>query len=174
MINTFLEWFEGTWENKIQAFSRPSYFAMIRVVHMKVPGTDNMFYGEQAYNYSLQSPYRQFVLKIEEVDNKIVIKNYNFNASEYKGFINLETIPKKLTYKQNCDTLLTFNGTEFSGGIEGCECYVKWSDQNTYFKNVVILGKDYYNVMDQGFHVETNLQIWGSQHGLFEFKKMPE
>ena len=58
MIEKFNDWFEGTWENKVQAFSQPSKFAMVRLIHKKVPGTDYMYYGEQAYNFSLSRPYR--------------------------------------------------------------------------------------------------------------------
>ena len=66
MIDLFCDWFEGTWENKVQAFSQPSKFAMVRLIHTKVPGTDYMYYGEQAYNFSLSRPYRQFIVEAFE------------------------------------------------------------------------------------------------------------
>ena len=42
----------------------------------------------------------------------------------------------------------------------------------TYLQTDVVLGKDYYNVVDRGFKVGTAEQIWGSKHGSFEFKKI--
>ena len=56
-MNQFLELLEGTFANKLQAQSHPTRYAHIRVSHRKI--SDNRFYGEQAYNYQLNMPYRQ-------------------------------------------------------------------------------------------------------------------
>ena len=70
MIDIFNEWFEGKWENKVQAFSYPSKFAMVQLVHKKIQGTESMYYGEQAYNYQLHAPYRQFIVEAIEDPHK--------------------------------------------------------------------------------------------------------
>ena len=179
MIEQFIEWFEGTWENKVQAFSNPARFAMVRLQHHKVPGTDAMFYGEQAYNYQLHAPYRQFIVEaIEDPNGQIRVLNYNFDKWRYLGALNLEQIKydKGLTHKQKCDTIMTYdpNKNQFNGSIDGCECLVPYKgDQMTYVRNEATLGIDFYNVVDRGFLVGTVDQVWGGRFGEFQFKRMP-
>ena len=167
MIDKFREWFEGTWENKVQAFTYPARFAMVRIIHKRV---GNYFYGEQAYNYQLHSPYRTFVIEPVEEGNNIRIKNFTFDKSKHRGFKDLESL--ELTPKPECDNICTFNGREFRGSNNHCDCLVPWKDEMTYLQTDVVLGKDYYNVVDRGFKIGTAEQIWGSKHGSFEFKKI--
>lgn len=175
MIETFCNWFEGKWENKVQAFSYPSKFAMIRLLHVKVPGTESMFYGEQAYNYSLNSPYRQFIVEATPDGDSIRVKNYAFAKKSYLGFKNLDQIKydEGLTHKVNCDTILKFTGDSFSGCVEGCSCYVDWRDQVTYVKNEIFLSENLYRVVDKGYLVNTEEQVWGGKNGPFQFIKSP-
>jgi len=173
MIDIFNEWFEGTWENKVQAFSYPSKFAMVRLVHKKIQGTESMYYGEQAYNYSVDSPYRQFIVEAIEDNGSIRIKNYDFDKNFHLGFKNLESRPEGLTHKEFCDIMFTFDGDSFQGSLQGCSCYVEWQDQVTYIKNDIFLSKEQYNVVDRGYLVDTDKQVWGGKHGHFKFLKTP-
>lgn len=173
MIETFCDWFEGTWENKIQAFSFPSKYAMVRLIHKKVPGTKSMFYGEQAYNYALHAPYRQFLVEAT-IDNDVIrVKNYDFDKKSFLGFKNLESIQKDLTHKTECDTILKFDGKAFQGSIQGCRCHVEWKNQITYVKNEVFLSKTEYHVVDKGYLLGTDTQVWGGKYGPFKFQKLP-
>lgn len=172
MIEQFIEWFEGTWENKVQAFSYPAKYAMVRLTHRKVPGTDSMFYGEQAYNYALDAPYRQFVIQVTLDGQAIRVKNYDFCKKSFLGFKNLDSLAGGLTYKDKCDTVLKFTQNEFRGSIEGCECFVDWQDQITYVKNEVVLGHNYYHVVDRGYLLNTDKQVWGGKYGPFKFDKV--
>lgn len=180
MIDKFISWFEGTWENKVQAFSNPSRFAMVRLQHRKVPGSDSMFYGEQAYNYQLHAPYRQFIVEaIEDTTNNVIrVINYDFEKWRYLGVQNLDKIvmDRGLTAKKKCDTIMSYDPEKdvFNGSIEGCECLVPYkADQMTYVRNEATLGADFYNVVDRGFLVGTETQVWGGRYGHFEFKRMP-
>ena len=89
MIDKFYEWFEGTFENKIQAFSFPGRFAMVRVIHKRI---GDFFYGEQAYNYQLHAPYRTFAVKPVVEGDFVRIQNYTFQKNLYKGFQNLDSL----------------------------------------------------------------------------------
>lgn len=175
MIKQFYEWFEGTFDNKIQAFSYPSKFAYIVVRHKMVG--DGLFYGEQAYFNTLNRPYRQFVMKVTDEHNGIVIRNYEcVNKNLYLGFRNMDLVfaPEQLTYKHGCDTIFKWRpeANQYLGEIEpGCNCTVMWSDKETYLKNAAGLGEDWYHVTDQGFDKETHQQIWGTRNGQFQFKR---
>ena len=90
-MNQFLEYLEGTFHNKLQAQSHPTRYAHIRVSHRKLGET--RFYGEQAYNYLLENPYRQFVIDVEIEKGQFRLKN--FEIEDPKRFVqcqNLELI----------------------------------------------------------------------------------
>jgi len=175
MIDQFYEWFEGRFNNKIQAFSHPSKFAYIVVEHRAV-NNHGLFYGEQAYFNQTKKPYRQFILQISEVHDKIIVRSMEpVDKSLYLGFNNLNTLAASpLTYKSGCDTIFTYRpeAKQYLGEIEpGCGCMVKWGEKDSYLQNVAALGEGWYNVEDKGFDPQTNQQLWGSRHGRFLFKK---
>ena len=173
MIETLYEWLTGKFENKIQAFSNPSKYAMIRVTHTPIWG--DWFYGEQAYTYQLTKPYRQFVLHPVQNGENFVISNYEIvNKEQFIGSKNLDKLTKDmLRLKNGCDVNLSFNGSSFTGGLSGCDCYVKWNGRDTYLQNEIELTSNQYCVKDLGFCQTNHNQIWGSKHGRFEFKRMP-
>jgi CpeT protein len=172
MIKEFFRMFEGKFENKIQAFSYPSRYAFIRVTHANIG--NGLFYGEQAYNYQLHQPYRQFVLKPVEENNQIRIYNYEIiDKQDYTGFKNLDKIDKGvLKLRNGCDVVLTQVNDTFVGGIAGCECMVNWNGRETYLQNEIELTPTHYYVMDRGFCAEHKHQLWGSKYGRFEFVRM--
>jgi len=173
MIETFSQWFEGKFNNKIQAFTYPSRYAYIVVQHKKI--TDNIFYGEQAYFNKTLTPYRQFFIHISEKDNSIIVKNYDHpNKISFRGFqkLNENFNENHLTYKEGCDTIFKWENNSYVGKIqEGCNCIVKQGNNDTYLENSAILGDGWYNVEDKGFDPITNKQVWGSTHGQFTFVK---
>ena len=94
---------------------------MVRLIHKKVPGTDYMYYGEQAYNFSLSRPYRQFIVEAFEENGYVVLKNYEFDKWKYQGVVNLDQIKydKSLTYKEHCDMIMVYdpNKNRFVGSF---------------------------------------------------------
>ena len=91
MIKKFNQYLEGIFDNKLQAFSNPSRYAHIRVTHRKID--DNLFYGEQAYNYMLSKPYRQFVLQPTEQNGIVKVINYELKEShKFVSATNLENL----------------------------------------------------------------------------------
>lgn len=166
MIDKFTSWIEGTFTNRTQAYSYPTFFSYVRVVHKKIG--DNLFYGEQQ-NLWREKPYRQFVMEVTQLDDLIITKTYKVDEEKHCHLKNLDDI--SMTYKENCDTIFTFDGTQFSGGIENCLCYVERDGELTYLKNSAILGEDYYRVYDQGFSASTNKKVWGSSR-YYEFSRI--
>ena len=173
MIELFKEYLVGKFDNKRQAFSNPSRYAHIRITHIDIG--DGLYYGEQAYNYQLGMPYRQFVLEPTIVDDKIVIKNYEIKDKHlYTNGKNLNSLNREdLTRKTGCDTIFQLVDNKFIGGTVGCNCFVNWRGRNTYLQTNVELTKDFYYVIDKGICAEHHHQIWGSKYGRFEFARMP-
>ena len=136
---------------------------------------DGWFYGEQAYTYQANKPYRQFVLHPTVVGDSIKILNYEIAEKEqFAGRQNLDKLTKEmLKLKNGCDVNLTFDGSSFKGGLTGCDCYVEWNGRDTYLQNEIELTSTHYYVKDLGFCQKNHHQIWGSKYGRFEFKKMP-
>lgn len=168
MIDKFCSWIEGTFTNKSQAYSYPTFFSYVRVIHKKID--DNLFYGEQQ-NLWKDRPYRQFVMEILEHNNSIITRTYKINEDKHFHLRNLDTIRESMIYKENCDTIFTFDENKFEGGIQSCSCFVERDGQLTYLKNSAILGEDYYRVYDQGFDIKTNKKLWGSSR-YYEFSRI--
>jgi len=172
-MNTFLELFEGTFANKRQAQSHPTRYAHIRVVHTKI--SDNRFYGEQAYNYLLNRPYRQFVIEVVDEGEQIRLKNYEIRTPvHFLGSNNLEDLTDNvLTYRDGCDNIMIETGpNRFEGKSSTCECWVMRGNIKTYVANEVVLTEDTYQVLDRGLHADTHQKVWGSDWGPFNFTRM--
>ena len=172
-MNTFLELFEGTFANKRQAQSHPTRYAHIRVSHRKIGET--RFYGEQAYNYQLDRPYRQFVIDVVDEGDYLRLKNYEIRTpATFVGCNNLDKLTDDLlTYREGCDNIIEETATKtFTGKNDTCECWVMRGGIKTYVNNAVLLTETNYQVMDRGFHAESHQKVWGSDYGPFNFTRM--
>lgn len=170
-MNQFLDYLIGEFNNKRQAFSYPTRYAYIRILHRKI--SDDLIYGEQAYAFQDVRPYRQFVLRPIQEGEKIKVINYDIKdpLRFVKGKDINTIVEDDLILRNGCDTVFTYRDNVYYGSLDGCECFVDWQGKKTYLQNKVELGLNYYNVFDKGMCSETNTQIWGSQHGFFQFDK---
>jgi hypothetical protein len=157
MIDKFCEYFEGTFENKMQAMSYPTKFAMIELLH--IPYDMHMFRCIQRY-YVDKKEYRNTIISVSEQDSCLIVKNYK----ETDG---------QLTHLEGCDIMFEQIGDEFHGKNLCKTCFVSWSGKETYLQTESILGKDYYRVIDKGYDIHTDEHIWGSFNGEFQFVKSP-
>jgi len=174
MINRFKSLLVGTFDNKNQAYSNPTMYAHIRVTHVDI--NDGLFYGEQAYTYELNKPYRQFVLEPVQDGSFIKVINYEIkNKSKYLGYKNLDEITRDdLIKKDGCELLFHEPGVKniFNGGTIGCDCIVSRGGKDTYLESRVTLTVSQYVVIDRGFCVKNHTREWGSEHGPFYFDKI--
>ena len=173
-MNTFLELLEGTFANKRQAQSNPTRYAHIRVQHKR--NSENRIYGEQAYNYQINRPYRQFVIEVIAEKGQFRLKNYEIeDAYRFIGCNNLEDITDDiLTYREGCDIIMTQTAHKtYKGGTSTCECWVYRNGVKTYVQNEVLLTETNYQVVDRGLHAENHTKVWGSDYGAFNFTRMP-
>jgi|TARA_B100000965_G_C19602032_1_gene763352 CpeT protein len=175
-MSQFLELLVGTFNNKRQAQSHPTRYAHIRVQHRLIG--ENRIYGEQAYNYLLNRPYRQFVIDVvEEIEgDEYRLKNYEINNPlQFAECREIETITDDLlTYREGCDIIMRRTGkSSFFGGTSTCQCWVTWNGTKTYVQNEVTLNDKDYHVVDKGLHEKTHQRIWGSEYGAFKFVRLP-
>ncbi len=172
MIDKFKELIEGTFNNRKQAFSYPSQYAQITIIHKLLD--NGMIYGEQAYTVRNQAPYRQFVLKvIQEEDTLRVINHKLKDPSKFLGFQNLDELTEdQIEVNPGCDNIFVEKDGIFYGKIEGCDCYVNWNGQDTYLFTECELSDTYYYVIDKGLSKETGKRVWGSEYGMFKFDRL--
>ena len=154
MIEKFCEYFKGYFNNQKQAFSYPSKFALIELYHEKLD--DHKFKIKQKYSIS-DTPYRESIIKIIENDNFLLLKNYkNDGETEING----------------CDVLVFEKEGEFLCKNISNQCIIKNQGKDTYLVTESILGEGYYKVVDKGYDLYTNDQVWGSYNGFFCFNKL--
>ena len=122
-MNQFLDLLEGTFANKRQAQGHPTRYAHILVQHRKI--SENRLYGEQAYNYLKQRPYRQFVIEVVAEKGQFRLKNYEIaDAKQFVGCQNLDQLTDDmLTYREGCDIIMKQVGhNTYKGGTSTCNC----------------------------------------------------
>ncbi len=155
MIEEFFDYFEGKFNNCMQAMSHPTKFAMIELIHEKID--NNRFRCIQQY-YVDKVSYRNTIIEVISQDSRLILKNYKNEG---------------LTYLDGCDIIMEKQGSEFIGKNHCNNCLVKWRDKQTRLQTSSTLGHNYYHVVDQGYDINTDEQIWGSYNGPFEFVKTP-
>ena len=154
MIEKFCEYFKGYFNNQKQAFSYHSKFALIELYNEKLD--DHKFKIKQKYSIS-DTPYRESIIKIIENDNFLLLKNYkNDGETEING----------------CDVLVFEKEGEFLGKNISNQCIIKNQGKDTYLVTESIIGEGYYKVVDKGYDLYTNDQVWGSYNGFFCFNKL--
>ena len=151
-MTRFHDFLEGTFDNRLQAMRHPTRYARIIIEHKWIGG--DWFEGKQSYYHSPNEPYRQFRMRVCSDGEKFRVKNFNADG---------------LTYKAGCDTIFELVGNEYHGHNTDCNCWVNWKGVKTYLTNDIILGYNYYKVMDSGIDPTTNQKIWGSNWGHLEF-----
>ena len=72
MLEEFLEWFEGDYNNWSQASSWPSYYAHVLLSHTRLDGTK--FLSRQRYKHNGEE-YRRKEIEIIERDGEIIALN---------------------------------------------------------------------------------------------------
>ena len=134
--------------------SYPSKYAMVELFHERID--TNKFSIRQQF-LATQVLYRTAKIELYESDDKIVVKNFRDDLTPLPG----------------CDIIFTWSGSEFIGTNSSKECLVYRNNKPTFFTTQCTLSNGFYHVLDRGFDLETNKQIWGSEYGPFKFIKMP-
>ena len=141
----------GHWSNRAQAQSDPHNFASVEIIWKKIEG------GYESMNYKRvnpNEPYRKKRHKLRVVSStEVIMENYHLDWTRH----------------EECDILLTFDGTAWHGKLlgEGCRGY----RGNRVVSQIHLYG-DKLHSCDQGYDEENNL-VWGSTE-LYRFSRLGE
>ncbi|BBD60826.1 hypothetical protein NIES2109_36250 [Nostoc sp. HK-01] len=178
-ITTLARWMAADFSNQAQAFENPPFYAHIRVCMRPLPLdllSGVSFFVEQAYDYTLNDPYRLRVLKLVNAGDRIQIENYTVKQEEkfYGASRNLELL-KTLTADDleklpGCNMIVEWTGNSFKGTVEpGKGCIVFRKGQRTYLDSEFEIDGEKFISLDRGRDPETDEHIWGSVAGPFYF-----
>lgn len=186
-VKTLARWMAADFTNQAQAFANPPFFAHIRVCMRPLPkpvltqlgfGDDLGFYLEQAYDFSLQRPYRCRMLRLRVIGGQIAIENYGLRdeADFYGACREPNRLPllqaDRLEKMPGCDFQVTWTGKKFQGKVEpGNGCMVTRKGRTTYLDSEFEIDGDRFLSWDRGRDPETHEHIWGSIAGPFEFSR---
>ncbi|MFB2917844.1 MULTISPECIES: chromophore lyase CpcT/CpeT [Aerosakkonema] len=178
-IATLARLMAADFSNQAQAFENPPFYAHIRVCMRPLPlellGGVSLFV-EQAYDYTLNNPYRVRVLKLVNTDSGIQIENYTvkeeqkfYGASrDLNRLYNLKS--EQLEKLPGCNMIVERIDSTFKGRVEpGKACMVFRNGKNTYLDSEFEIDEEKFISLDRGRDPETDEHIWGSVAGPFYF-----
>jgi hypothetical protein len=180
-IAALARWMAADFSNQPQAFENPPMFAHIRVCMRPLPQSllnGVSFFVEQAYDYTLNDPYRVRVLKLIEVGDHIEIENYMvkdekqfYGASRDLG--RLQSLKaEQLEKLPGCNMIVEWTGHSFKGHVEpGKACMVFRKGKETYLDSSFEINQDQFISLDKGRDPATDEQVWGSVAGPFDFMR---
>ncbi|NEQ76448.1 MAG: chorismate-binding protein [Okeania sp. SIO2D1] len=178
-ILTLARWLAADFSNQQQAFENPPLFAHIRVCMRPLPYellNGLSLYLEQAYDITLNKPYRVRILKLVPAADHIDIENYAIDQEE--AFYGASRDPQRLqAFKTEqikklpgCNFITKWTGHSFQGEVEpGKACTVVRKGQTTYLDSHFEIDEHKFISHDRGRNPETDEHIWGAIAGPFEF-----
>lgn len=178
---TLARWMAGDFSNYQQAFDNPREYAHIHVFFRPLAFdffADIGFYSEQVYDYDLWTPYRQGIHRLVDKGDHIYIENYSLvDAFLYAGAAREPTILKTITpanirRRQHCSMVFHREDDKFIGQVEpGNLCLIEKNGCQTYLVSDVEITDSTWVSLDKGLDVNTDEQVWGSEHGSLRFEK---
>ncbi|MDX2212544.1 MAG: chromophore lyase CpcT/CpeT [Oculatellaceae cyanobacterium bins.114] len=178
-IGTLARWMAADFSNQAQAFENPPFFAHIRVCMRPLPWDVLSGVGlfvEQAYDYTLNDPYRLRALKLMVQGDRITIENYTVKDEQKfygasRDLQRLQTLKSEdLEKLPGCNMLVEWTGKSFKGHVEpGKACMVVRKGKTTYLDSEFEIDEQHFISHDRGRDPETDEHVWGSVAGPFEF-----
>jgi hypothetical protein len=180
-IATLARWMAADFSNQQQAFDNPPLYAHIRVCMRPLPPSlldGTALYLEQAYDFSLQQPYRARVLKLLAVNNRIEIENYTIKDVEslYGAARDRDKLAEltrdRLEFMPCCNMHVEWTGHGFKGQVEpGKACMVERNGKVTYLDSVFEIDGEKFQSWDRGRDPATDEHLWGALAGPFYFTR---
>lgn len=183
-----VDWMDGSFSSQEQASADSNYFDIrLHMVRLWPEVSSAIYlYVEQARADKMDTPYRQRVYRITQVDDT-TLQSEVFTlpdplrfAGAWKAMDPTDSLspygrlsrlrPDSLIPREGCAIILYPSGdTAFVGSTVGKKCS---SDLRgaAYATSEVIIGKDYLYSWDRGFDSDGN-QVWGATGGGYWFRK---
>ncbi len=179
----FAKTLSAQFSNKEQAQRSPSKFAHINIYFQPLPWPFRgrpAFYSEQSFDYDPWSPYRQGVHNLIEKNGLFILNNYSIIGAEriagagFKRELLNDLKEESLKVRDGCAMhFKKVNSYKFEGEVEpGNHCLIPRQGKLTYLKSHVLLDESNWICLDEGFDLETDQKIWGSNYGHLYFKKV--
>lgn len=173
MIETFLQWMPGVYNNKTQAFSNPFELPIVRFnVEFLGFNSENGLYSFRVEQYkpSLGDvPYRvgHFTAKRCK-DNSIFLQNYNVKDTDEQ--INMFMSGEAEPYENsNLRINFDFDKEIFESKVKN---YTLKKDQRLLnVQSYIKLSSDTLYVLDRAYDASTDKLAWGFDHGAVLLKK---
>lgn len=180
-VVTLARWMAADFSNQAQAFENPPFYAHIRVCMRPLPQgflPGISLFVEQAYDYTLDDPYRVRVLELVNDASGILIKNYSlqqetdfYGAARDRDRLAALT-PEALNLLSGCNMQVSWTGHSFKGQVEpGKGCMVVRKGQETYLDSEFEIDAEKFISLDRGRHPQTDELVWGSVAGPFYFTR---
>ena len=175
----------GHFSNYQQAQYNPKDFARINIYFRPLPfkifGKPSL-YSEQSYDHDPWNPYRQGVHNLRQEDELLIVENFGYRqqhriagAGAYPDLLNKI---KTEQIEERCGCAMHFKEVKdgyYEGSVEpGKKCLVPRDGKLTYLVSEVELSSQSWNSRDRGYDLETDVQCWGSEHGLLRFERITE
>ena len=169
----------GDFSNHAQALANPPLYAHILVRFRPLPQLPpGSLLLEQSYAIDPGSPYRIRVLRVEELDGGLVIRNQAIHSAErFWGAVDDEgkrgeILQSDLRLLEGCTYLVSEQDDGFVGEVEpGCRCLVERRGTTAYLVSRFELDPQGMSTVDKGHHPQTHERLWGSLAGPFCFER---
>ncbi len=177
-------WLSGEFDNRQQAFDRPTWFVPLQLWHRPLPilieGNVALF-AEQAAIVGNAAPYRQriFALKSMETPEQFIVQYWAFkHPAQFQGAganpALLQDVSREdLEQLPGCRLNVTYQSDRFMAlPNPGENCYFQYQEK----QRQVVLGFEVsaseFKSFDRGVDPETGQGLWGALMGPYEFKRI--
>ncbi|HTL89976.1 MAG TPA: chromophore lyase CpcT/CpeT [Leptolyngbya sp.] len=186
MLSTLAQYMAGEFDNRAQASESPAWFVHLRLWQRSVNlFTEDSFtlFAEQSNILKLDNPYRQRLLRLQEIDGNLAVQYYQFkDPNQVKGAGQRPELLDRITQDAiellpGCTLQVTASehaqGWHFiAAPPPDARCV--FSLQGSTIQ--VALGfeamQNRFLSDDRGIDPETQQPIWGALMGAYEFEKV--
>lgn len=180
-LDTLRSWMTGDFSSANQSETDSNYYDITLHMHPVWNAGGNPFwlYVEQAATDTPESPYRQRMYRVEQLEDSIFRSDIFTlpNDSLVVGFSGEESYwnsltPDSLTHKQDCEVYLTLqaNGS-FVGSTKGKGCSSSLFGSK-YATSEVQIFSGRIQSWDRGYD-SLDVYVWGAENGPYVFDRLP-
>lgn len=166
MIETFLQWMPGVYNNKLQAYAKPFEFPIVRfnIEFLSHSSNNSYAFRVEQYKPSVSTvPYRVGHFKVtQQSPNSIFLQNYAVEDTDdgLMGFIENDA-----SAYENSNLVLNFNYDKeiFESKIKNYSL-IK-NDRQLNVQSYLKLNYNSLELIDRAYDASTSKLLWGFDYG---------